>query len=128
MSGGNGKMNGKDLGPSAVSAAQMLGLDEADRAAAEELAPAPIIEIMVHSSLWVPGHVDAPIHHLKIWSDGTLEGFEKLCRGNKLMVINRAPQLMQQVLQPFADTVELLQTVINATHGTAETGKPGEPG
>lgn len=62
----------------------------------------PVFEVIIQSSLVGC----APLHHLKIWGDGHMEGFESLANGNAITIANRFPMMLEQVITPIRDYVE----------------------
>lgn len=101
--------NGHELGPDFLDAAQMAAKDEADRASQRE--SEPVLEILIPSNLI---GVREPAHHLKIWPDGKIEGFEKLVPpGKRMGMVNRIPALINTLAQPMRDYLEDIDAFLN---------------
>lgn len=83
-------------------------LEAAQQQAREDVRGEPIFEVVIRSAI----ALETPKHHLKIWGDGYMEGFEGL--GASFTVVNRYPLMMDQVVQPLRDWVEDMDRALDA--------------
>jgi hypothetical protein len=101
------------LGPAEVSVPVMMdadaaGVGEGDPEKAPEKTPEPpprgepVFEVVVPSSL---AGVTEPVYHFRIWGDGQVSGFEKLGDVKRMLVMNRFPLMVEQLIEPLRNYV-----------------------
>jgi hypothetical protein len=98
-----------------TSVEALIEKDQADRAAAPR--EAPVFEIRIMSRL---AGTNEPLHHIKIWADGRAP----------VLIENRFPMLLDQVLQPFKEVIQETESAIEALSAppNPDAVREGEPG
>jgi hypothetical protein len=108
-----------------TSVEALIEKDQADRAAAPR--EAPVFEIRIMSRL---AGTNEPLHHIKIWADGYVEGLGKIAGRAPVLIENRFPMLLDQVLQPFKEVIQETESAIEALSAppNPDAVREGEPG
>jgi len=94
-------MNGKDVKAEFISPEAVAEQRAAEAAAKPR--QSPVFEIRVMSRL---AGTTEPLHHIKIWADGYIEGLGKIAERCPVIVENRIPYLIDQVMQPLRDYLQ----------------------
>jgi hypothetical protein len=112
-----GPKNGKTLGPAFIPG-------PAEEAKREEVAEQgvrvdgrgePVFEVIIPSTLV---GVNVPLHHFKFWADGWVEGFEGVAPQKSVIVVNRFPMAIANIMAPLREYVEQVEAM------NAELAKP----
>ena len=124
MSNGIPPMNGKDVKAEFTSPQAI-----AEQRAAEDASQpreAPVFEIRIMSRL---AGTTEPLHHIKIWADGYIEGLNKIADRAPVLVDNRIPMLLDQVMQPLReyvhDTDQAIDKLATPQDAPREAGADG---